>query len=114
MLWRVLAENRQARQVLPLLLVATLLGMLAPAAPAAPASASSVSVFPRARTVIARTGQESLPKNGGALLYFPIFSLARAGRALLAHAPSHQLGAQVTLRDSTATTSTNIALVAFS
>ena len=40
------------------------------------------------RTVIARTGTERVPANGGGLIYF---SLTRAGRSMLAHAGGHRL-----------------------
>jgi len=40
------------------------------------------------RTVIARTGSEHVPANGGAVIYF---SLTGAGRSMLAHARGHRL-----------------------
>jgi hypothetical protein len=48
------------------------------------------------RTVIARTGTEQVPAQGGGLIYF---SLTGAGRSMLAHAPGHRLLVHMTGQD---------------
>lgn len=48
------------------------------------------------RTVIARTGREQIPAQGGGLIYF---SLTRAGRSKLAHARGHRLLVHMTGQD---------------
>jgi hypothetical protein len=48
------------------------------------------------RTVIARTGTERVPANGGGIIYF---TLTGTGRSLLAHARGHRLLVHVTGRD---------------
>jgi Arylsulfotransferase (ASST) len=48
------------------------------------------------RTVIARTGHEQIPAEGGGIIYF---SLTGAGRSLLAHAGEHRLLVHMTGQD---------------
>jgi hypothetical protein len=48
------------------------------------------------RTVIARTGSEQVPAQGGGLIYF---SLTGAGRSMLAHARNHRLLVHMTGQD---------------
>ena len=47
------------------------------------------------RTVIARTGTEHIPGNGGGVIFF---SLTGAGRSMLAHARGHRLLVRLTGR----------------
>ena len=64
------------------------------------------------RTVIARTGNERVPAQGGGLIYF---SLTGAGRSMLAHARGHRLLVHMTGQDvSKLTFSRYITLVPFS
>jgi Arylsulfotransferase (ASST) len=64
------------------------------------------------RTVIARTGSEQIPAEGGGLIYF---TLSGTGRSLLAHARGHRLLVHMTGQDiSKLSLSRFITLVAFS
>jgi hypothetical protein len=64
------------------------------------------------RSVIARTGTEQIPAEGGGIIYF---TLGRTGRRLLAHAPHHRLLVHMTGHDvSKLTVSRDITLVRFS
>jgi hypothetical protein len=63
-------------------------------------------------TVIARTGGEHLPSNGGGLLYF---SLSSTGRSMLWRARNHRLSVVVTARDASGPTATaTLTLIPFS
>jgi hypothetical protein len=63
-----------------------------------------------AHTVIARTGSEFL---GADELGYLIFTLTRAGHAMLAHAQGNQLAAHLVIQSGTDTASANVALVPF-
>ncbi len=64
------------------------------------------------RTVVARTGSEQVPADGGGLIYF---TLTGAGRSLLAHARGHHLLVHMTGQDtSKLALSRYITLVSFS
>jgi Arylsulfotransferase (ASST) len=63
------------------------------------------------RTVIARTGSESVGANGGGTLFF---SLNGAGRSMLARARGHQLGVSVSIRNSDgASSGANLNLISY-
>jgi arylsulfotransferase ASST len=63
------------------------------------------------RTVIARTGTEKVPANGGGIIYF---SLTGAGRSMLAHARGHRLLVGLTGKSGKLTLNRLITLVPFS
>jgi Arylsulfotransferase (ASST) len=64
------------------------------------------------RTVLARTGRERIPAEGGAIMYF---SLTSTGRSMLAHARGHRLVVRLSGRDvSGLTLNRLITLVPFS
>jgi Arylsulfotransferase (ASST) len=64
------------------------------------------------RTVIARTGSEQIPAQGGGIIYF---TLSSAGRSMLAHARGHRLLVSLSGRDvSKLTLNRYITLVPFS
>jgi len=63
------------------------------------------------RTVIARTGTEHIPGNGGGVIFF---SLTGAGRSMLAHARGHRLLVRLTGNSGKLTLNRLITLVPFS
>jgi len=63
------------------------------------------------RTVIARTGTEKIPANGGGLIYF---SLTRAGRSMLAHARGNRLLVRLSGKSGKLSLNRLITLVRFS
>jgi hypothetical protein len=64
-----------------------------------------------ARAVIARTGSEKIPANGGGIIYF---SLNRAGRSMLARARGHRLLVLLSANSGKLTLSRLMTLIPFS
>jgi hypothetical protein len=77
---------------------------------AQPSTCHVQSTITVGRTVIARTGMESL---GADEAGYVMFSLTAAGRSMLAHAAGNQLGARATLSNGRDVTTAQLALVGF-
>jgi hypothetical protein len=82
-----------------------------PAACYEPQRCRVVMTVSAGRTVIARTAAQSIPQNGGAVVYL---HLSGAGNAMLAHAPANRLPVQVSVRDASgAEATTTLDLISF-